>query len=172
MKLTNALRDQFIIAIMADVPKVDYRGLIEKTVRAEGEAKLPEAVRKAIKDPTVAPYLKHNRIYVENHGTIYGFMPESWELKASTLETIVSYQNLNRQQEKKRKEIESNLRTIASSCTTTEKLGQKLPEFVTYIPKPKPPEVKELPMVTTLISDMVKLGWPADAQLALSRAAQ
>lgn len=167
MRLTNAMRDSFVDAVMADVPKVDYRDLVEKLVRKEGESHLPEVVRKALKDPVLSQYIEQKYIYVpEGYGRVYGHMPAEWSLKPRALETIESYKALGVEQDKKRKEIRNNIHAIACSCSTVEKLRQKLPEFAKYIPKPPKPQIKELPMITTLVADLSKMGWPASAQTA------
>jgi hypothetical protein len=55
---------------------------------------------------------------------------------------------------------------IAKTCFTDDALRRNLPEFEKYMPKEEPKEEKQLPMVTTLIADLTKLGWPAGAKTA------
>lgn len=57
-RLTNDMRDSFIAAVMADVPKIDYEQRIRDAVDKTHAAALPAAVKKLLADPEHAEFVR------------------------------------------------------------------------------------------------------------------
>lgn len=172
MRLTNTIRDAFVRAAMSDVPQVDYEEQAQKIGKAAISASLPASVQKLIKDPIASEYL--NREYItmpryfsnfyfytqrNDHAVLQNKHPEAWA-------QITELHAKNDQQSKERRELESKLRAVANSVTTRKALVAALPEFEKYLPDDEEKAIRTLPVVTNVVADFAKAGWPKDQKKA------
>lgn len=169
MRLTNFMRDAFIRAAMQDVPQIDF------DVQAEKVAK--DALAKLFnKEFPTLDYVKCSQNAWFNHnntntpGTLRSFSvvtPSYDYLKLHDQKTWKVLEDLSKkkhEQAQQRSSLESQLRSVAYSCTTRKALAAALPEFDKYLPADEPAAARNLPVVANVLADFVKAGWPKQNQ--------
>lgn len=168
MKLTNYIRDAYIERALKDVPEgKDFENAITDAVRAVFAARLPAAVAKVWKDSSMrghintvsfhglgvslaVPGASERRYLDERHLTADERKP---------LETLKAEWDADKQM---RDNLRNKLRAAAYGCTTRKALAELLPEFAHYLPPEEAPTGRSLPVVTNMVADFVKAGWPKD----------
>lgn len=172
-RLTKDMRNDFVNAVMKDVPTVDYDTQAhELAQQAVFDASPPEV--KALYDLG-----EKGRVFLE---TVYVYMPgalENVQLCASPAfayngfadqcpeawEQIKQIEKLAAAQADQHKALRAHLTGVAASCHSVEKLRELLPEFEKYMPEAIVP-TKNLPAVANLVADFVKAGWPKEKAAA------
>jgi hypothetical protein len=165
MRLTNFLRDAFIRAAMADVPKINYEEKAQKLAREAVMAKFKEAFPMLDYDAACEsgwfesgslslPYGINNIYMKATCG--YGMLQADKKLWPK-LEALAEQK---KEQDSKISTLESRLRGVAYACTTRKQLEEALPEFTSYLPAEEAKAAKTLPAVANVLSDFVKAGWP------------
>lgn len=171
MKLTNYVRDAFIRAAMADVPKVDYEDQALKLVTAEFRALFDKTFSGLDRDAlTNARWIVH-RQYRTPQGlrntAEYG--PDDYDYiqyKMPALWTQLTKLGVKHsEQQGALNSLESKLRTITYGCSTRKALAAALPEFEKYLP-PETATTRSLPVVANVVADFVKAGWPKQGAAA------
>ena len=170
MKLTQTLRDAFILAAMRDVPSIDYREQAQKLAQADLCAQMPPKVMAVYKDTELRTYLKCEYW----HGTprrlpslsLYG--KGILQLTTQCMTGLGKIADAHVAQEDARSSLESKLRAVAHSVTTRKMLAEALPEFAKYLPADEPAAVRSLPVVANVIADFKKAGWPGANQKAVA----
>lgn len=138
MKLTNSLRDAFVNAVMADVPRENYAQHIEDAVLRAFVAALPPSVRRVWDDPATRTYV-HLETYrgfgvsldVPSAATDgrWAELPEGYDSRPlKELEARADAQG------SKMEHLRATLRGVAYSARTRKALADKLPEFEKYLP--------------------------------------
>lgn len=162
MKLTNYIRDAFVKAAMADVPKINYNEQAEKLARKQ-LADLFEAAFPGVKmDYKTAEWLNSGSIDMPGElQTIHGPRP-SWECLKSTpvWKKLVELSKLHNEQNEKRRTLSTQLRGAAYACNTTKQLRELLPEFDKYLPAEEEKTCRTLPAVANIVAEFTKAGWP------------
>lgn len=162
MKLTNMIRDAFIDAAMADVPKVDY----DEQARSLGNKTLREAQQKVFPgidlDATAEWFDKRHVSMPRPFSGLYAPALSGYVLKENDkvwikLEALASSHATQKAQ---RDALRSKLQAVAYSCTTRKALADLLPEFEKYLPADTPASVRTLPAIANVVSDFAKAGWP------------
>lgn len=179
MRLTNFIRQAFVRAVMADVPKTDYQeqahAYARKIVQAEFEKAFPDI-----------PYADVAKIGWFDSGSIslpYGItnihvnamkggysmlenMPKVWD-------KLKEFVVLKKAEDARINTLQTRLEGVANSCSTRKQLAEALPEFEKYLPAEEGPAMRSLPVVTNVISDFVKAGWPKQnaGKIAAAKAA-
>lgn len=173
MKLTNYIRDAFIRAAMAEVPKVDYedqalalitpefKKLFERTFPGLNREELVSQLwfkHRHYKTPgslrNVMEYGPDGYDYIQVH------MPKLW----GELEKLGEKHSA---QAAARSSLESKLRGIVYGCTTRKALVEALPEFEKYLPAEEPKSMRSLPAIANVVADFTRAGWPKqEAQVA------
>jgi len=168
MKLTNAIRDGIIAAIMQDVPKVDYGEEARKLVQQFCVDHLPAKLN---------PLYAANKDYF-HHETLWGLpgpLPnvtvvgrDSGQALLKAMENdgvfwpvIVSLANRLATQNMKHKELKAKIHDALYSCNTTKQAIDLLPDFEKYIPTDEAPN-RALPAVVNPIADFRAAGFPKD----------
>lgn len=156
MKLTNNLRDAFVRAAMADVPKVDYtekaRDLINKLNK--------EYQVKAKIDKVDIMRLASSYLNVASQGVyVWGLT----DIEYATLRADPEVKKLNDLHEAQRKahrELETRLAGAIAGCNTRKQAVEALPEFEKYLPEDAAVAMRSLPAIANVVTDFVKAGWP------------
>ena len=163
MRLTNYMRDAFITAAMQDVPMINYNEQAEKLAR-EHLKKRFEALFPGI-DPNGPANSWLEKCSVSLPGSlqnIYAVAP-TYRVLETDLKIWPKLQEIAHKysvQEKERLELRNKLKGVAYSCTTRKALADALPEFEKYLPEDEAKAIRSLPVVTNVVSDFVKAGWP------------
>lgn len=160
MRLDKYAKSAIIRAIMADVPKPDvvaYR----KSIQAEVVKLMTPAVRKVYKECPKA-------LTAEYVSDLYD--GSDWESRYIVLGNVTKTQLADACKPLElaiaaRNKVERDLKGVVESTSTLKRLKELLPEFVKYFPTEAEPS-KNLPAVANLVTDMVKLGWPAKKKVS------
>jgi hypothetical protein len=165
MRLTNFLREAFVRAAIADVPKIDYQEQAHKYARAiikdRFKEKFPELDYEAaaksgwFKDSFISlPYHLSNIHAPVNCGSgMLSSDPPVWK-------KLEEFSKLKQEEDAKISALRSKLEGVAAACTTRKQLLEALPEFESYLPAEEAKAAKNLPAVANVLSDFVKAGWP------------
>lgn len=159
IKLTKYLRDAFIKAVMADVPKIDYDEQIRQVVVEHYAAKLPPAIRAVWDNPATRPYVKLG------HGSFYWvtvYAPSQENELPHDLELAARINDISALQSKQtevRSALAAGLHSVVYGCKTYKALHAALPEFEKYFPKEQP-KVEYPVAVTNVVTDFMRAGWP------------
>lgn len=170
MRLTNTMRDAFVRQVMDDVPSIDYTEQIRKLTFDAVFDVLPPLIQKAWKDPKLQHHVYTTTIYSGDCTVIVpGRWSDSWRsgklenipgILGGRLEAIKQLQEKLVEQNKQRINLTERLRQAAYSCSTVKTLKEMLPEFAKYLPPDEPAAMRTLPVVTNLVADFAKAGWP------------
>lgn len=164
MKLTKSMREIFVRAAMADVPKVDYDQQIQDTLLADAVAQLPEQVQAIWNNPKTQSYLNTSWVYEAGYRYEAPCGEKALKLSAATLKELVRLEKLNTAQGEKLDELRDGLVSLAAGATTREKLIALLPaELHKYVPgQPPAPVDRRVPAV--IVDDVMAMlrdaGWP------------
>ena len=165
MKLTKALRQAFVLAVMADVPEIDYEEQIQITLQKgldDNFFKLFGTERKKLSD---AGWMGPN-LYVEiNSGIywLYGPCHRDGDERLVGEEAMKKARELSaklKQQREDRRKLEEMLTSVAAGCTTRKALAEALPEFEKYLPSTPAAPAANLPALANVVSAFVQAGWP------------
>lgn len=176
MRLTNYIRDAFINAAMHDVPKVDYNEQAAKLAREYMQKKF-EAIFPGI-DPNgpANDWLEKYSISLPGSlQNIYCISPTYRVLEndPKIWPKLSDIADKHKVQNKAMQDLRDKLRNVAYSCTTRKALADALPEFEKYLPEDEAKAIRSLPVVTNVVADFVKAGWPKQnaGKIAAAKAA-
>lgn len=183
MKLTKKHREDFVDAVMADVPKENYATQIEDVIR-----KLWRAILKREKLENVdAERLNKEAVHVcySIHDTtkeavveipkgerrwdytsrficslrLHGLTEEeAKELPASA--EVAELVGKVVVQYNQRAALRQKITAVIASCTTLKQAKEALPEFEKYLPAEPGKMDRSLPVVGNLVAELTKAGWP------------
>ncbi len=169
MRLTNFIRETFVRAVMADVPEVDYdKKMNELSVKACFEA-LPPSIRAIAEDENLSQWLNREYVYMlsSDSNSISAFVPRNRSSRyyISGVNPVISAEIeklsvLKKKQRDDRCDLKNKLTGCANAASTRKRLVDMLPEFEKYLPVDNTQAAKSFPLVTNVVSDFVKAGWP------------
>jgi len=166
MKLTNAMRDCIIAAIMQDVPKVDYEETVRKMCQDFAVFLLPADLRVAYKKhpeyfSTVAIWLPGSltSVYVVGHNR--DEIKRKMAADTAFWDGILSFQIKIDQQSVVARVLRAKIKAALYSCNTTKQAIELLPDFEKYIPTDQAPN-RSLPAVVNPIAEFRAAGFPKD----------
>lgn len=164
IRLTKTMREEILMKIMNDLPKVDYMTQIIDLCKKDIQKQIPEPIRKLIgTEHEVRLSLGETRIILPNHyciirivvhGALYGAdVTEETRKIANDLAILLSTQM------KTRKELEKKVEATLAAYTTVAKLREACPQFDKYLPNEA---AINHPMTVTSspIPDLQAAGWP------------
>lgn len=160
MKLANNIRSAFVIAVMNDVPQVDYREQAQKLLIADAVAQLPPKIRAIYNDQSLRHFVQRKQEYAL-HQYIHVPGPE-YARSEAVAARLAELLQLHDDQDAKRAELRNQIRAIADTSSTRKQLVDKLPEFEKYLPVDERAAARSLPLVANVVADFVKAGWPKD----------
>jgi hypothetical protein len=160
------MRDAFIRAAMHDVPKeADHSEEIRKLVTQDLVSKLPAKVKAVYDDKELSDWLKTDHNTYGGISVSYPSRERTWgdakpKLTPTVKDKVEALAKKKEENEKVRNELEKKLKNVAYSCTTRKQLAEALPEFEKYLPEDEARAIRSLPVVTNVVADFVKAGWP------------
>jgi len=164
MRLTNAMRDAFVRAVMADVPSTDYDDQIRKAVKqAYVEAMTPEAQALYKTRPDYFN-TEWRRIGPSQSYQVPAPQYASVEIPSATVKQVTELCDLYSAQTEALESLKTRLHAVAYSVSTNKALLDALPEFSKYIPEDEAKASRSLPCVANVVADFVKAGWPTQKQ--------
>ncbi len=160
MRLTQSIRQSFVRAVMDDVPKIDYAEKVCKLAQESALRALPPPIAKASKDKELSKHLESSYCGF-GHG-ISTRVPgriQRENFNEADKQALADLVAKHLEQDEQRDKLEDKLNSCAQSCSTRKLLAEMLPEFSKYLPAEYEP-LKNLPVVTGLVDDFTKAGWP------------
>ncbi len=148
MKLTKYQKEAIVRAIMADIPEVNELHIFGKVQADLIAAMSPLAQELHAKSPDA---LKRESVYDIGIGYGWSAVVGDAEVEPILKPYRVAY--------KERQRAWNALSAAVHSTSTLKQLQTLLPEFVKYMPTENEP-TKNLPALTNVVADLVKLGWP------------
>lgn len=162
MKLTNTIRDAFVLSAMNDVPSVDYTEKIREAAVKTAASMLPPKVRAIWNDKELRPYVATFYCYGGTSANLPGLNEE--KVVKAVEETAEPLKVQRNGQTKRHDELRNKLRSVAYSVSTHKALAEALPEFAKYLPPDEASVNRSLPVVANVVADFVKAGWPKGAK--------
>lgn len=164
MRLTNTIRQAFVTAAMADVPKEDYSAKIQKLIQDDALSQLPPKIRAIADDKDLRHYLQKDSHYVSSsHISNVRVMHPEYKRSPNVNTKVEVMCVAAAEQAKNLSDLTEKLRGCANAATTRKALVDMLPEFEKYLPADEAAACKTLPAVANVLSDFVKAGWPKNA---------
>lgn len=159
MKLTKYAKETFIRAVMADVPKEDYKEKAAKIMEEDAQQQRPALIATAY--AAHPAYFNRKNIYVEDLGyvTVCGVASE-FQPSEPALQKLREISKLEAAQDNLRCEIRSRSEAVVGSCSTDKQLRQRLPELEKYLPS-EATDTQNLPQCGNLIAELTAAGWKA-----------
>lgn len=169
MKLTKYDRQAFVKAVMADIPKEDYREQARKVLLQDSIEALPKKLQDAARDPTCKDYLETGNYYLQAFNNSFTVYDKRWSghytASATAKKKLDELCSLHVAQKEKLDAVEQKLVASIEACTTLKMAKERLPEFEKYLPQDRTPEKGAyLPAVANLVADLATLGWPKDKE--------
>lgn len=167
MQLNQYDREAFVRAVMDDVPKVDYQTRGRKlAVEALDSLQPPEIA--AVKAAGLTNWLDSTYIYVP--GNLDNFYYKAKyennvlrDQKPKVWKQLEEISGKLQDQTSKRAALTESLTSAIKACKTLKQAQERLPEFVKYLPAERDTHgTLNLPVVTNLVADLVKEGWPKE----------
>lgn len=155
MKLTRDHKEDFVKAVMADVPQIDYQQMISESVTKAWRDLLPPDLLECMDK-----YPQHfDSGYVGTYRVI-GWPTTKQESEVWKSSGVDALEKQSEEQAKQRLNIRIKLRRAIEGCETVQYAREFLPEFADYLPADTDSTgVKNLHAVTDVVSDLVAAGW-------------
>ena len=194
MKLSKKHREDFVKAVMSDVPSTNYM------TQAEDRARL---LYKQIAEKVGVSSISHERlemrrcsIYVSKHGQSHKFVRDGLEagwgwkdndsycffsigLHGLTREEVEDFiekdpeiqklVDLFIEEKNKHADLRQKVTAVIAACSTLKQAKEALPEFEKYLPAEPGNVDRSLPVVGNLVADLVKAGWPAEKKIGTKK---
>ena len=160
MRLTNTIRDSFVAAALMDLPTEDYVTMQSKLLVDDAVKQMPDKVREIYKK--YPEYFELKRILTP-YGNYYGPWGNNTPSKEA-MEKLEELVTASKIQSETQRRLRNKLRGVAYSVTTRKALIELLPEFAKYLPSENAPNSRLVPVITDIVSDFVKAGWPKQNQ--------
>ena len=186
MKLTKKHREDFVEAVMSDVPTTDY------ATQAENRARylyIQFAKKAGVIDiPHERLCMRSCAVYLSKHSQSHKFArngrEEGWGWKDNdrccffhigvpglTIEEaedsieedpeIQKLVDLFIAEQNKLADLRQKVTAVIAACSTLKQAKEALPEFEKYLPAEPGNVDRTLPVVGNLVADLTKAGWPA-----------
>lgn len=159
MKLTTAIREAFVRAVMQDVPFTDYKEEIRVFVQAMAATKLPPKIKEIYDDLQLRGYLNTERVYIGG-GYIQYYGTEDLVLSPDLQEVVNKLEVLKDEQDAKHHALRTKLTAVSRSAKTRQQLINMLPEFEKYLPADEAAADRTVPCVANVVSEFMQAGWP------------
>lgn len=168
MRLTNFIRETFVRAVMADVPKKDFDEEIIKLAKEAIHYTMPKEIIALLNDEKLSRWLNQTYVHVpDGCSSFHYYKPDNWKISEHApmyWERIINLGKEKKAQTDMRRELQKKLETCAAACTTRKQLVDMMPEFEKYLPPDQAKIAREYPLVANVVADFVKAGWPKGTQ--------
>lgn len=180
MRLTNSQRDAFVLAVLHDVPRVDYHIQLKTCVQDYLYQLAPAHIQEAYANPATRKYLTLGSVHIyredvgfndmylvpyAEHNNRWGRPEMRIELDKAeekpALGVIKALVSSMKAQTAEREALQNKLKQTIYSFTTVKSAREAMPEFAKYLPEIEE-KTKNLPAISNLVSDLNKAGWPAN----------
>ena len=186
MKLTKKHREDFVEAVMSDVPTTDYATQAENSARY---LYMQFAKKAGVSDlPSERLYMRSCDIYLSKHAQSHKFArngrEEGWawndndrhcffsigvpgltkEEAEDSIEKDPEIQKLIDlfiEEQNKLADLRQKVTAAITACSTLKQAKEAFPEFEKYLPAEPGNVDRTLPVVGNLVADLTKAGWPA-----------
>lgn len=171
MKLTNAIRQAFVSAVLADVPMQSYDKLLAALIQKDALSQLPAQIQEVEKDAELKQYLskKYYWLRASDSEGFDGYFSTSIDVIGGSSEYKESesiqaqkreYINAHLVQEKMLKEFRYKLEQAINAVATVKQAKELMPQFSQYLPIEATTAI-----FSSLAGDLKALGFP---KIALS----
>ena len=194
MKLSKKHREDFVEAVMSDVPSANY------PTQAEDRARL--LYKQIAKEVGVSNIplerlgMRRCSIYVFKHRQSHKFVCDGQEagwgwkdidrycffsigLHGLTQEEVEDFiekdpeiqklVDLFIEEKNKHADLRQKVTAVIAACSTLKQAKEALPEFEKYLPAEPGNVDRSLPVVGNLVADLVKAGWPAKKKIGTKK---
>lgn len=167
MRLTNFMRGAFVRAVMADVPQKNFDDEIVKTAKDAVHSIMPKEILVFAAQEETANWIHTGWLSLPDGCSSFSYYRPEGGLRLSEKapkhwKKLEELGKAKEAQKKERRELQTKLETCAAACTTRKQLAEMLPEFEKYLPADETKAVRQFPVVTNVVADFVKAGWPKD----------
>ena len=173
VRLTQQMRDIFVRSVLDDVPSQEFSDKARQLIQAELLKRVPKEIQAIYKQASLRGFIGLTTLYgvPGGFGSSYvGADSARYEdLSEVTRKAVDEMARTRRAQNTSREELRRRLNTAATSCTTRKQLADRFPEFEKYIPGAEEVAARNLPVDTSIVSDLVKAGWPKGKQKQSSK---
>lgn len=159
-RLTKAIREGIVDAIMQDIPRIDYAEKARMLLQEEAVETLPPKIREIYDDEKLREYLAEGNRYLRIFGGIR-VATDRYSMSAGSKEVIGMFTNLHEEQVNSRRSMRNALLGLFNAVDTFDQALKKLPEFAVYIKRfdTTPTfDASNLP-VANIIPQLTNLGW-------------
>ena len=150
MKLTNALKDAIINAVMGATPHEYSSDQRDKDALIVCVSKMPEKIRKLWEDKTLRGWVK------TEYCSGFNYLPTGGK-KHDELKAIEARYDASK---KAHDTLRKHVKNVVYQFSTDKQMRDAIPELDAYIPKPRA-ALKQLPVSTGLIAELTKAGFPS-----------
>lgn len=166
MKLTKIDRESFVLAVMQDVPRVDYEAQAKEAYRLFERSVLPTEVLVLYDNPKLRCYLNFYE-YVRTPAGLSDFrgVAREQQMPPALWEKLVDLGNKAQEQEDTRRQLKAQLTAAIDACSTLKQAVERMPELEKYLPKDRSQTgVTQLPVIANLVTDLMRAGWKGAEQ--------
>ncbi len=159
MKLTRTGKENFVNAVMADVPEIDYDEQAATLVMKKAVAKLPPEIQAIWNDATLRGFVRCDK-YINSPGCLSDIRvpPFDGELCNGTMNELHRLADLKSNQRDARRELGYKLYSVIAGCNTVKQAQERLPEFIKYLPA-EMNNTPGVPAICNVVADLVQAGW-------------
>lgn len=169
MKLTKSDREAFVMAVLNDIPQVDYNELAQKYVKDFLIEKMPPKIKAIYEDKGLRDWLLQNHVGMPGVLQSFYFQWKRFDyvkvdhLYPELAPHLYELSDKLKEQNQVRRDMKLKLEGIINSCSTLKQAKERLPEFEKYLPKERDATgVSNLPAVSNVVAELSKLGWPKE----------
>ena len=133
MKLLRHHKEAFVLAVLVDIPKVDYAEKARELLTEEAISQLPEILQ----DKQYLPYLEMSWVNINKARCISNTKVPNARYSPSKvmIDKLIAMHELHEKQEASKREIESSLTALIETCNTLKTAKETLPkELYKYLP--------------------------------------
>ena len=159
MRLNHNDKRAFVRAVMADVPQVDYHEQIDAAVRAFAAKRIPLGLEKFYaKSPEI---FSSPSVYLEDVGENINWPVAAGNCPLKDITKLVK--PLFEANDKQTAELRAAQRKLELSILGMRTRGsvvKNFPELEKYLPAAPQAADRSLPVASSVVTDLLKLGWP------------
>lgn len=162
MRLNKHHKQAFVIAVVQDIPTVDYDEQAQKLVRDALFQKMPLEIQVIYENKKLREWL------VTNHIRMPGSLSSLWTQHvgshnppAEINDQLEELARLKQEQTAKVRVIAQKVGGLINSVSTRKQALELMPEFEKYLPKETGSTgVTNLPAIQNTVAELVHMGWP------------
>ncbi len=167
MRLTRCDKTAFVRAVMADVPRIDYREKMQTTMMNYITSHLPVLVKAVWDSQAIRRYIYQDKYYsFPNRCGMSGFRGPETNGPVSEIinDHVLELAGAHKKQVSDREDIETSVAGLIYGCSTLKKAREIIStELHKYLPANRDSKVTaNVPVVCNVVSMLTKSGWKAD----------